>query len=375
MGFERPALVIFHGDAGSLPAERMMASARVAVARRTAAAALIAGFEAVIVATDSPFEFERMPAGTFIDPDPADEPFQYSRRLRGIVSRYSLSKPAIMGSGSVPLLGAEELRMIVEQLDSRDPRFVTNNFFSADITAWTPGEALAAVGEFDRDNGLPRMLRDSAGLASVVLPRMTATQFDLDTPADLAILSIQESVHPEVRAAASGAESIVRRYRAFMPLLCDRTAQIVVAGRVGGSVAWQYLERETACRVRLFAEERGMSTAPAGYQAHSVLGFLLEEIGPKRFFERMALLGDGLVLDTRVIEAHLGLKPSREDRFQSDLFNHEAIEEPTLRVFTKAAAEAPIPVILGGQSLVSGGLMALNDIAWRENDRLMGLAP
>ena len=118
-----------------------------------------------------------------------------------------------------------------------------------------------------------------------------------------------------------------------------------------------------------------MSTAPAGYQAQSLLGFLLEEIGPKRFFERMALLGDGLVLDTRVIEAHLGLRPSREDRFQSDLFNSEAIQEPTLRAFTKAAAEAPIPVVLGGQSLVSGGLMALNDIAWRENDRLMGLAP
>jgi hypothetical protein len=32
-----------------------------------------------------------------------------------------------------------------------------------------------------------------------------------------------------------------------------------------------------------------------------------------------------------------------------------------------------MPVLLGGHSLVSGGLMALNDIAWLENDRRLGL--
>lgn len=89
----------------------------------------------------------------------------------------------------------------------------------------------------------------------------------------------------------------------------------------------------------------------------------------RRFFERMALLGDALVLDTRVVEAHLGLEPSREDRFQSDLFAFESIAEPTLRALTEAAADAPMPVLLGGHSLVSGGLMAINDAAWAENDR------
>jgi hypothetical protein len=139
-------------------------------------------------------------------------------------------------------------------------------------------------------------------------------------------------------------------------------------------MTWQYLERETACRVRVFSEERGLATALPDHQPQSVLGFLLEEIGVRRFFDRMALLGDALVLDTRVIEAHLGLSPSREDRFQSDLMNHAAIDDDFLRAFTAAAAAAPIPVLLGGHSLVAGGLMALNDIAWRENDRREGLA-
>lgn len=351
----------------------MLAEARIAAARNTARSALAAGFEAVIVATDDPGAFLPEIPGLLIDADRRGEVFEFSSRLRGVVSRYGLLRPATMGSGSVPLLGVDEFRLVVEQLESRDPRFVTNNFFSADLTAWTPGDAIERCGEFARDNVLPRRLRDDAGLASIVLPRTTATQFDLDTPSDLAILALSEGLPPELAEAARPAAPAALRYRAFMPLLCDRTRQVVVAGRVGGSQAWQYLERETACRVRLFAEERGLATAPEGYRARSVLGFLIEDLGVEKLFRRMAELGDGAVIDTRVIEAHLGVEPSREDRFQSDLLAWEEIKDPFLRRFTRAAAEAPIPVLLGGHSLVSGGLMALNDLAWAENDRRLGV--
>ena len=157
-----------------------------------------------------------------------------------------------------------------------------------------------------------------------------------------------------------------------MPLLCDRTRQVVVAGRVGGSQAWQYLERGPPA-ASASSPKSAASRRPHPLPARSILGFLIEELGPERFFQRMAELGDGAVIDTRVIEAHLGIEPCREDRFQSDLLAWEAIEEPFLRRFTRAAAEAPIPVLLGGHSLVSGGLMAINDIAWLENDRRLGL--
>ena len=153
-----------------------------------------------------------------------------------------------------------------------------------------------------------------------------------------------------------------------MPLLYNREAELVVAGRVG-SQAWQYLERETACRVRVISEERGLATAPPGHVARSVLGFLIESGGIEQMFRWLAELGDAAVIDTRVIEAHLGLAPSREDRFQSDLLAWEAVQEPVLRRLTQAALEARIPVLLGGHSLVSGGLMALNDLAWAEYDR------
>ena len=117
-----------------------------------------------------------------------------------------------------------------------------------------------------------------------------------------------------------------------------------------------------------------MAAAGRGHQARSLLGFLLDELGPERFFERLAELGDAVVLDTRVLEAHAGVSPSREDRFQSDLAAPAAIREPFLRSLTEAAIRAPVPVLLGGHSLVSGGLMLLNDIAWAENDARLGLS-
>lgn len=368
MRFEQPVLVMFHGGAGNGPAERMMAAARVAAAKHTARSALAAGFEAVIVATDAPEAFAPAPPGVLVDPDPAGEPFAFDSRLRRIVGRYGLERPAVMGAGAVPLLGVDELALVAEQLLARDGRFVTNNFFSGDLTGWTPGEALGRVGWLARDNLLPRKLRDEAGLAPVILPRTTATQFDLDTPADLAVLGLVEGLEPELAEAAAPAAPLTERLRRVMPILCNREAELVVAGRVS-SQAWQYLERETACRVRIISEERGLATAPPGHRPRSVLGFLLEEVGPERFFGRLAELGDAVVLDTRVLEAHLGIAPPREERFQSDLGAWERIETSELRRLTRAALSAPVPVILGGHSLVSGGLMALNDAAWREYDR------
>jgi len=367
--YERPVLIIFHGGTGSGEAERILAQARVAAATRTAAAALVAGFEAVILATDEAEAFSRVPDGVLVDRDAPGETFDFARRLRATVAHYGLQKPAVMGSGSVPLLGVDEFRLVAEQLDARDGRFVTNNFFSSDLTAWTPGSAIEDAGEFSRDNFLPRRLRDEAGLAPVILPRTTATQFDLDTPVDLAVLGLQEALPAEIREVAAPVRDLGVRVRRLMPILCDRQGHLVVAGRVG-SQTWQYLERETACRVRMYSEERSLATAPERYVPRSALGFLLESVGFTRFFEHMAALGDALVLDTRVLEAHAGVTPSREDRFQSDLFHWEAIHDPWLRELTKAAARSPRPVILGGHSLVAGGLMALNDVAWAENDRL-----
>ena len=47
----------------------------------------------------------------------------------------------------------------------------------------------------------------------------------------------------------------------------------------------------------------------------------------------------------------------------------DQIVDPWLREFTQAAMDAPIPVVLGGSSLVASGVQLLSEAAWREKDQ------
>ena len=53
--------------------------------------------------------------------------------------------------------------------------------------------------------------------------------------------------------------------------------------------------------------------------ARSLLGYYLDAVGSERFFETLSELGDAAIIDSRVLVAHAGSLPSREDRFLSDL--------------------------------------------------------
>jgi hypothetical protein len=79
----------------------------------------------------------------------------------------------------------------------------------------------------------------------------------------------------------------------------------------------------------------------------------------ERFFQTLEEWADALFWDNRVVLAHYGLWPSAEDRYASDLGWVDQIEEPFLQALTERARAASIPIILGGHSLVSGGMMAL----------------
>ena len=51
--------------------------------------------------------------------------------------------------------------------------------------------------------------------------------------------------------------------------------------------------------------------------------------------------------------------PVPEDRFASDLLNASAVTDPWLRTLTASAAAASAPILLGGHTLVNGGLRLL----------------
>jgi hypothetical protein len=119
----------------------------------------------------------------------------------------------------------------------------------------------------------------------------------------------------------------------------------------------------------VLVEERGLRIASAAAALgrpnrrppRSLLGELLDRDGPASLGSHVAALADGALVDARVLLAHrLGADerawPPAEDRFASDLLFAGAIGDPWLRALTAAAAESPVPILLGGHSLVGPGL-------------------
>ncbi len=328
-------------------------------------------FAYAVLVADAADGLEALPAGVRLDVDHG--PFHFGRRLAGVIERLGLRSVVYFSGGSVPLLPAQEFVEVAQELGRGEGQVVANNYYSADLVAFSPAAALARIELPAIDNPLARLLAEQAGLAVRTLPRGIASQFDIDSPADLAILTLVGGAGPRLQALLDGWRLDVSLYRRILPLFIVSTAQVLVAGRSSSRV-WQYLERETACRVRFLAEERGMQAEGRveGGQARSLVGFYLAAVGVERFFATLAELADAAFLDSRVILAHRGLEPSRADRFLSDLGRWQEIHDPFLRQFSEGAARAAIPVALGGHSLVSGGLMALIEHAWREHDQSRG---
>ena len=96
-------------------------------------------------------------------------------------------------------------------------------------------------------------------------------------------------------------------------------------------------------------------------EVRSLLNEFLDLVGIEQFFQHLGRMGDAVLLDNRVILASRGLWPCDADRFHSDLLMDAQVSDPFLRALTAAARSAPVPVVMGGHSLVAGGLAVLLD--------------
>jgi hypothetical protein len=86
--------------------------------------------------------------------------------------------------------------------------------------------------------------------------------------------------------------------------------------------------------------------------------------GPGALGRLLAELGDGAIVDTRVLMAHrFGADeagwPPAEDRFAGDLLLPDRIADPWLRALIAGLRDAPIPVLAGGHTLVGPGIRLL----------------
>ncbi len=365
---DAPVLIVFLGGMGGSPIEELLGRALAEAALDLLEEALPTNaFAGAVLVTDSDTLATRLPSGAVLDRD--EGPFHFGRRLAAIVRDRGIRRPLYVGAGGVPLLRGPDLAAVARHLMDAEGVVIANNYFSADLVGLSPGDALQRIDPPAGDNLLPRLLHAQAGLESRPLPRSSATQFNIDSPGDLAILRLAGGAGPRLSRFLDDFEADLAPHRRLLLSVVDPEAEVLLAGRVGSQV-WSYMERETACRVRVYSEERGMRAAgrDASGDARSLLAFHLRDAGPRRFFAELGELADVACIDTRPIMAHLCVTASRADRFWSDLGCPERIQDSFLREFTYAAQEAPIPVLLGGHSLVAGGLMLLTEAAWREDD-------
>ena len=370
----RPVSVrIFHPEPGpgAGPLERWVATARAALAERHRIGFSEAG------ATD---------VGIVGGP-PDDTPF--GARLRALVRAECPAGLVILGSGAMPMATARDYRDLVATAGDERQVALANNRYSADVVAIASAEGLAEVPDLPGDNALPRWLVEVAGYDVADLRRRWRLAFDIDGPLDLVLLgdspaSRPERVEPADSRPAKIAQATVRaRIAAVRTVGADRRAELIVTGRVSAvSLAW--LERTVPARIRAIVEERGLraasrlahaagprpgsgagsGAAPGPRPPGSILGALLERDGPAALGHELARLGDAAIVDSRVLLAHrLGADeatwPPPEDRFASDLLLPGQIGDPWLRVLTQAALDAPIPILLGGHSLVGPGVRLL----------------
>lgn len=358
------AFVLFFGRAGASELEQRLDTVRIAIAASVLRRAASAGFAPLIAVTSDAEAIEALRDAGAETVRERSQPFHLGEELRGLVRARGLERLCAIGAGAGALLGSDELRALREELEAGEGLVLSNNYYSADLVAFAPASALDGIDLPATDNPLPRLLHQQAGLRSRQLVRSAATLLDVDTPADATVLVRHPACPPDLRGLRTWEAELGGRIERLMALITTAERELLVAGRVGAPV-WTYLESQTACRVRMLAEERGMQAAgrDAGGSARTALGFLYQRTGPVEFFERMAELGDGMLFDSRVLFAHLGWRPSGAERFASDLFD-AAGAGAELGPFTAAARDASVPVLLGGHTLVSGVLWTMVEAAW-----------
>jgi len=306
----------------------------------------------------------------------------------------------VLGGGSLPLARSDDLVAFLEAARAGSRRALANTYYSADAIAVPDARLLLDVPDLPSDNALPRWLAERAGVPVADLRDRSWLGIDVDSPIDVLLLARDAGCPPELVTIAGQiagvSPAVARAIDGVAATLADRRAELLVAGRTSARTL-RWLEQNAACRVRALVEERGLRASttlalgdagtdtdalgapgePDRIREHagvrlrpprSVLGMLLDARGPASLGAILAELADAAVLDTRVLLAHrLGADesawPPLADRLASDLLRPDEVADPWLRDVTAAAAAAPIPVLLGGHTLVGPALPLLHALA------------
>lgn len=362
------------GDEGPELAAQWVAGGRIAAAADAIALLQSApDVDRIILATPNRALAEQHPEWeVHWDFDAPDESFHFGRRLAGLLAAYPTPAHLYLGAGSAPLLTTDELtRALNEVRHARAPLALANNRLSPDWMAFNCAPAVQARPErLERDNMLGYVLQTEAGVEVRGLPASAATRLDIDTPADLLLLSLHPACAENLSAYLRAHPHDATRWQAAGRALFTPGGRVALMGRVSSSV-WSHVEAHTRAWVRVFSEERGMAASgrQSAGQVRSLIADYLLRLGPRAFFDSLGEMVDAAFFDTRVLLAHQRRWPSAADRYASDLGQSEFIRDDFLRELTQAASAAPIPIVLGGHGVVAGDLYGLVEVMEGEGRR------
>ncbi|MCR3923111.1 MAG: hypothetical protein NUK65_11465 [Firmicutes bacterium] len=355
-------VIIFEGNDAKSPVEEILLSVRHAALQDNLEKLLkIPEIDRIILSTNQEqflalareskvlVEVNTMPPAEFL----------FGEELIALIDRYHVRTVLCMGGAAVPLIEVSELRSLCQQVLAKEQCYVTNNVQSADIIAFNPATVLKKYPAPTTDNSLALLLRYDAHFEQILLPVTLGTQFDIDTPTDLRVLAASPFGGPQLRSILDELALPLQSITRMKEVLAGHYPEVAMIGRIGAPVIAR-INQNLKVRLRIFSEERGMKSLGRleRNEVVSLLGFWLDEIGPERFFSFLAQTATAALIDTRVLFAHRKTVLSDADRFYSDLGAYEKIEDPFVKEFTRAAQDCDIPVVLGGHSLVTGGVLA-----------------
>ncbi len=379
-----PTLVVFQGGvcASDTPLERLVAEGQNAAALDLLVNAAQAGvFDRAILVTedrDLAGAAARLPLADLplhIEPAAKSETagFRLGENLLRVCRDYKLERVVYVGGGAMPLGTPEALADLALSVSGAGECVVSNNLFSADLAAFYPASALERIALPKSDNDLAWLLHYRAGLPHAPTVKSLATHFDIDTPTDLVTLWCSTLSAPLDRSSGPHLAAFLKRVPQELPALAaatqraysvmaTRRAQVFVAGRVS-SWTWRRMEINLPCQTRILSEERGMSASGRELrgESRSLLGLFTALAGIGGLIDALQTTSDATFLDTRILFAHMGLKLARHERFASDALMLSQMAGGWARDLTEAVLAANIPVVLGGHSLIAGGLWALSE--------------
>lgn len=286
--------------------------------------------------------------------------FNLGKRLSEIIDKHELEGVFYLGGAAGPLITVEEINEFCRIVKKKPNVVMTNNVQSSDIIVFAPAEYIKKIRFFPvKDNPLGNLLRN-AGLKKILMPHSTGIHFDIDTPIDMLILSINPRIGAHVKLAFQKLNYKTDQLIRAKHYLALPYADVVLSGRVGSPVI-THVNTMLRCRLRVYSEERGMKylKREENELVKSLLAKTMEVMGIRQFFDYMSELANVMFMDTRVIYAHHKLHLTENDRFYADLLIPEKIENPFAKELTEEIINAPITVVPGGHSLISGGMWSL----------------